>query len=228
MKRLFFVSLSCLLTVSFLVFGCTPKRTEKQETKTEETGSTNDAQALAANQLQQAKNTSGMYDSQERGGDQVKQTKEPAPLTDAQREELLASLKLTMLPVKEGSFERPLKDGGTKSISVDSFQMSQYEITVEQFRAFLKITNTEHVLNDKDDVGVAFQFLLAPVFIIPPDWPAVFVDFFNACKFCNWLSEREGLEPCYSFGTEDPKKPNDTKVTWDTSKNGYRLPTEAE
>ncbi len=39
-------------------------------------------------------------------------------------------------------------------------------------------------------------------------------------EFCNKLSQREGLEPCYTI--------NGTDVTCDFTKNGYRLPTEAE
>ncbi len=48
--------------------------------------------------------------------------------------------------------------------------------------------------------------------------PVVDVDWFQAVKFCNKLSVIEGLETCYD------------ENTWecDLSKNGYRLPTEAE
>lgn len=233
MKRLFFVKFSCLLMIMSFVLSCTPKQDEEssknQRSQMETVDSISDAQQQTENQTSELKTAASTNDALQSSVNQGEQAEESTPLTDAQREELLASLKnIKMIPVEGGSFERPLKDGGTKTISVDSFQMSQYEVTVEQFRAFLKETKAEHVLNDRDDVGVVFQFSLAPVFIIPPDWPAVFVDFFNACAFCNWLSEKEGLEPCYTLGTNDPKKPNDTKVMWDTSKNGYHLPTEAE
>ncbi|MEL3909117.1 MAG: SUMF1/EgtB/PvdO family nonheme iron enzyme [Treponemataceae bacterium] len=141
---------------------------------------------------------------------------------------ILTYKEIKMLDVAGGTFKRPLKDGASKNISIDSFSMSAYEITVEQFRAFLKETNTEHVLNEVADVHIATQLEKCPNFVIPAYWPALYVDFFNACKFCNWLSEKEGLEPCYEFGTENPQKPHDTEVLWDKNKNGYRLPTEAE
>jgi formylglycine-generating enzyme required for sulfatase activity len=46
------------------------------------------------------------------------------------------------------------------------------------------------------------------------------VNWYDAVAYCNWLSEKEGLAPCYS---------GKGKVTaCDFSANGYRLPTEAE
>jgi len=48
--------------------------------------------------------------------------------------------------------------------------------------------------------------------------PVTSVRWFGAIAYCNWLSARDGFDPCYSLGTGDV----------DFSKNGYRLPTEAE
>ncbi|MBW2183337.1 MAG: SUMF1/EgtB/PvdO family nonheme iron enzyme [Deltaproteobacteria bacterium] len=50
------------------------------------------------------------------------------------------------------------------------------------------------------------------------DHPVHRVSWYGAVVYCNWLSEANGLTPCY-----------DT-ITWecDFTKNGYRLPTEAE
>ena len=42
----------------------------------------------------------------------------------------------------------------------------------------------------------------------------------DAVRFCNALSESEGLAPVYDLGTDG--------VGWDNSADGYRLPTEAE
>lgn len=50
--------------------------------------------------------------------------------------------------------------------------------------------------------------------------PANFVSWHEALKFCNTLSQRAGLRPCYE------KQGN--HWTWTTAANGYRLPTEAE
>ena len=50
------------------------------------------------------------------------------------------------------------------------------------------------------------------------DDPMVEVSWYGSAAYCNWMSVQEGLEQCY-----DP-------ATWecDVSKDGYRLPTEAE
>jgi len=52
------------------------------------------------------------------------------------------------------------------------------------------------------------------------DKPVEQVSWFDAVDFCNRLSAKEGLEFCYTI--------SGTNVICDFSKNGYRLPTEAE
>jgi len=50
------------------------------------------------------------------------------------------------------------------------------------------------------------------------DYPVIEVSWYGAAVYCNWLSEANGLQPCYNTST------------WncDFSKNGYHLPTEAQ
>ncbi|SFQ04766.1 Formylglycine-generating enzyme, required for sulfatase activity, contains SUMF1/FGE domain [Amycolatopsis arida] len=50
--------------------------------------------------------------------------------------------------------------------------------------------------------------------------PVESVSWWDAVRFCNALSRREGLAPAYRMRGED--------VEWDTTAGGYRLPTEAE
>ncbi|ORT57022.1 SUMF1/EgtB/PvdO family nonheme iron enzyme [Streptomyces sp. CB03238] len=52
--------------------------------------------------------------------------------------------------------------------------------------------------------------------------PVEGVSWWDAVRFCNALSEREGLTPAYRFRTDEEG------VEWDASADGYRLPTEAE
>ena len=48
--------------------------------------------------------------------------------------------------------------------------------------------------------------------------PITGVRWFGAIAYCNWLSQRAGFKPCYKLDTGEV----------DFTKNGYRLPTEAE
>jgi sulfatase modifying factor 1 len=50
--------------------------------------------------------------------------------------------------------------------------------------------------------------------------PVELVSWYEAVEYCNRLSQRDGLAPCYSG--------SDYSITCDFSANGYRLPTEAE
>jgi formylglycine-generating enzyme required for sulfatase activity len=50
--------------------------------------------------------------------------------------------------------------------------------------------------------------------------PVERISWYDAVVFCNALSLRDGLEPCYKIEGRD--------VTWDHTANGYRLPTEEE
>ena len=53
------------------------------------------------------------------------------------------------------------------------------------------------------------------------DLPATHVDWPQSLAFCNALSAREGLTPCY-------RKDEQGEWQWDRTADGYRLPTEAE
>jgi formylglycine-generating enzyme required for sulfatase activity len=71
-------------------------------------------------------------------------------------------------------------------------------------------------------------------------YPAYSVNYFHVVAFCNELSIQLGFEPCYysdpelatPYGKSDagaiPPRPGIEPLYWDTSKDGFRLPTEAE
>ncbi|MFG3429315.1 formylglycine-generating enzyme family protein [Streptomyces californicus] len=52
--------------------------------------------------------------------------------------------------------------------------------------------------------------------------PVEGVSWWDAVRFCNALSEQTGLTPAYRIRAESDA------IDWDTSADGYRLPTEAE
>lgn len=80
-----------------------------------------------------------------------------------------------------------------------SFLISKHEITQKQW---LTLMDT----NPSPFVGF--------------DLPVSNISWVEAIHFCNKLSKMLGFDTCYSF--------RNGKVEWDTSANGFRLPTEAE
>ena len=87
----------------------------------------------------------------------------------------------------------------------------QHNVTVGDFY----ISKTEVSQKDYNDVmGVN------PSDTKGDDLPVTNITWYDAIQYCNKLSQKEGLTPCYTIS-------GDT-VTWDRSADGYRLPTEAE
>jgi len=58
--------------------------------------------------------------------------------------------------------------------------------------------------------------------------PVEGVSWWDAVRFCNALSEREGLTPAYLSLDGIQGGEGDERIEWDASADGYRLPTEAE
>lgn len=82
------------------------------------------------------------------------------------------------------------------SVDLEPFEIGVYPVTEEQLAEVL---------------GVAASH---------PRRPAVEVSWQRAVRFCNALSEWEGLDPAYTVDGEE--------VRWHVDSDGYRLPTEAE
>ena len=86
------------------------------------------------------------------------------------------------------------------------FYLSRHEVTNAQFRVFAK----GHSSGDFQNIDLD-----------QADQPVVSVSWTEAALYCNWLSQKDGLEPFYQqeFGKV---------VGFDAGALGYRLPTEAE
>jgi formylglycine-generating enzyme required for sulfatase activity len=123
------------------------------------------------------------------------------------------------------------------------YAMSKYEITNHQFclvmnwavsNGYAKLANGDllgingkkylgitHLSKDKY-LGVQHGIVIDKSTLTPApgyrDHPVHAVTWYGAAAFCNFYSEKEGLKPVYNLKT----------WTWNTAKNGYRLPTEAE
>lgn len=117
-----------------------------------------------------------------------------------------------MALVQAGDFEMGSADGHPNQQPIHPVTISKpfylgiYEVTFEEFDIFC-----EHTLrfNKPDDQGEGRG-----------NRPVGGVDWYDAVEYCNWLSEKEGLSPCYSG--------NGKLIQCDFSANGYRLPTESE
>jgi formylglycine-generating enzyme required for sulfatase activity len=90
----------------------------------------------------------------------------------------------------------------THEVTLSSFYMSKFEVTQAEVAALLGDQGWESTYGVGDN------------------YPAYYVSWYEAVEYCNLLSQQEGLEQCYTI--------NGTDVSCDFSKNGYRLPTEAE
>ena len=109
-----------------------------------------------------------------------------------------------------------------RALKIASFYMCDHEVTQEEFNDVME-TNPSTATAD----GTA------------DDNPVNCVNWYAAIAYCNKLSIQENLEPCYTvtdvdFSTLDYSSiPTSSNSTWnaatcDFTKNGYRLPTEAE
>ena len=104
-------------------------------------------------------------------------------------------------------------------VEISSFYIGKYEVTFAQYDIFCDETNKKK----PRDNGWERQ-----------NKPIMNVSWFDAIEFCNWLSKKAGLQPCYKIEKINTKlnKPKisdfNMKVEFDFDAKGYRLPTEAE
>jgi formylglycine-generating enzyme required for sulfatase activity len=99
-----------------------------------------------------------------------------------------------------------------------SFALATKEVTVRQFREFLKA-----------NPGIGHDWGPTEKHSPDPDGPVLGVTWFAAARYCRWLSEQEGIaedQRCYPRIDEikDGMRLPDNYL----SRTGYRLPTEAE
>ncbi len=85
------------------------------------------------------------------------------------------------------------------TVTLDRFYLGKYEVSQSEWMSVME-SNPSHWRGE--------------------NLPVESVSWFDALEFCNRLSLREGLEPCYgNIGYQ---------TSFNPSANGYRLPTEAE
>lgn len=132
-------------------------------------------------------------------------TPEPAP-------EEIEPIVPEMILVEAGSFQMGSTSGRPNEQPVHSvhitrpFYVAKYAMTFEEYDLFCD--DTVGISRPRDGGrGRGAQ-------------PLSGVDWYDAVAYCNWLSEKEGLTPCYDV--------KGRLTQCDFSADGYRLPTEAE
>ena len=112
-----------------------------------------------------------------------------------------------MVLIKGGTFQM----GSTTSEAERDADETRHEVTVQDFlMSATEVSQQEYesVMGNNPSERKGSNL------------PVENVTWYDAIAYCNALSQREGLTPCYTI--------NGTTVTWRLDANGYRLPTEAE
>jgi len=91
------------------------------------------------------------------------------------------------------------EDEVSHQVTVSSFYIDPYEVTQKDYRAVMGKNPSRFKGDDK---------------------PVNNVTWYDAVRYCNKLSKKNGYQPVYKI--------KGNKVTWNRKANGYRLPTEAE
>ena len=144
------------------------------------------------------------------------------------------SVGMTMLKVPAGRFVR--RTGRSRNAIDQSVRITRpyfladAEVTRRQFEQF--INDPRYPASEKPKNWEVSDHQ-ARTFRPTLEHPVTMVNWFDAILFCNWLSRREGLTPCYERTGRTRKINKDVAekfVEWRLipDADGYRLPTEAE
>ena len=119
-----------------------------------------------------------------------------------------------------------------RSITIPDMYVCDHEVTRGEFKELMGTDPSTASAYDKDGIELTGDAVL--------NNPVNYVNWYAAIAYCNKLSLKENLTPCYSVsGVTDwenldyssiPTSINSTwnALTYDKEADGYRLPTEAE
>ena len=121
---------------------------------------------------------------------------------------------------------------------IKDLYVQRYEITRSEYEEYLNNFGYNKLKDYSKDGGLFTYNNMMPY----PDSAAVLITFYDACKYCNWRSEQEGLVSAYEIKDELPFAvkyfqwkqengewvyyvPKMPEIKLNKSANGYRLPT---
>ena len=120
-----------------------------------------------------------------------------------------------------------------KEVTISSFWISPYEVTQEEFVSVM--TGNQNGIEANPS---CFDYGRPTAGEVLERRPVEWVSWYDAIVYCNLLSIKEGLTPCYTIkDSTDPAawgtSPTSNDADWDGvtcnfDADGYRLPTEAE
>ena len=129
----------------------------------------------------------------------------------------------TFAPIPGGNYQRGnvigdanITDAPVQTVNLSPYYMSVNDTTKAQWDAL----KTWAAFNGYTELAIGFGKAA--------NNPVVKVSWYEAVKWANAASEKEGLTPCYSVNGSVVRTGISDAVTCDWSANGYRLPTEAE
>ncbi len=154
-----------------------------------------------------------------------------------------------MVLVEGGTFMMGSNDGEddekpVHQVTVSSFMIGKYELTVGEFRAFVDATGYKTIAETSSCTTVwnGSKWVLnqdatwkSPGYSQNDNQPVSCVSWVDALVYCNWRSTKESLTPCYRINGNILDWDFQLIIDWlpssmdcDWNANGYRLPTEAE
>jgi len=123
--------------------------------------------------------------------------------------------ELLLVPILRGSFEMG-SDAPVHSVDVSTFFMGEKEVTYGEWKNVWAWAKAKGYDFAGDGRGISDKH------------PVMHVSWYDALKWCNAKSEKEGLSPCYKVNGSPYRAGDNYSVGCDWNANGYRLPTEAE
>jgi formylglycine-generating enzyme required for sulfatase activity len=138
-----------------------------------------------------------------------------------------ATVSIEMVSITGGTFTMgsPSTESGSysderpqHSVTLTGFYMGKYQVTQEQYQAVMG-TNPSYFSSNPQEGEIQGKR------------PVENVTWYDAVEFCNKLSAQESLQSVYTISGRTPASGypiTSATVTADFTKNGYRLPTEAQ
>ena len=142
---------------------------------------------------------------------------ELAALLSGQSTSSQPALSANFIRVEGGTFQMGTPSGGgsderpVHTVTLKSFSISKYQVTQKEWYEIMGTTIRQQRDMENRPLSILGE---------GDNYPMYYVNWYEVVEYCNRRSIKEGLEPVY--------RGSGNNIICDWSKNGYRLPTEAE